>query len=169
MAELAILQHPDPTLRRSSAEVTTFDADLHRLVDDLFDTLAATRAIGLSAPQAGDLRQVVVVDVPDDAFGPRCYINPEILHSAAPGLVEEGCLSVPGVIGNVVRPTEVRVRALDRDGNLFERDVDGMHAVCLQHEMDHLVGKLFIDRLSWIQRFKAKAVMARQRRLQASA
>jgi peptide deformylase len=91
-------------------------------------------------------------------------VNPELLTRAAPGLVEEGCLSVPGIIGNVVRATQLRVRAQDRDGKMFERDLNGMHAVCLQHEIDHLDGKLFIDRLSWFRRWRIKAATARSLR-----
>lgn len=166
MARLNILEHPDPVLRRPSAPVTDFDDALGTLIDDLFDTMAQTRAIGLSAPQAGHLQQVIAVHVPDDAFGPQAYVNPEILHSAVPGIVEEGCLSVPGVLGNVVRATRIRVRAQDRNGETFEREVDGMHAVCVQHEMDHLVGKLFIDRLSWFKRLRVNALVARRVREQ---
>jgi peptide deformylase len=166
MSRLNILEHPDPVLRRPSAPVTDFDDALATLIDDLFDTMAETRAIGLSAPQAGCLQQVIAVHVPDDGFGPQAYVNPEILDSAVPGIVEEGCLSVPGVLGNVVRATRIRVRAQDRHGETFERDVDGMHAVCVQHEMDHLVGKLFIDRLSWFKRLRVNALMARRMREQ---
>lgn len=156
MAQLAILEYPDPTLREHSEPVTRFDAELSGFVDDLFETLRVTRAIGLSAPQAGVLSQVVVIHVPDDDYGPQAYVNPEILMQSTPGLVEEGCLSVPGIVGNVIRATQIRVRAQDRHGETFERDLEGMHAVCLQHEMDHLVGKLFIDRLSWFRRLRLR-------------
>ncbi len=164
MARLNILEYPDPVLRQVSSRVTRFDPDLMTLIDDLFETLKVTGGLGLSAPQAGQPRRVVVIHVPDDEHGPQAYVNPELLTRAAPGLVEEGCLSVPGIIGNVVRPTQVRVRAQDRDGQLFERDLSGMHAVCLQHEMDHLDGKLFIDRLSWFRRWRIKAATARSLR-----
>lgn len=166
MSRLTIIEHPDPVLRQTSAPVTDFDDGLGTLIDDLFDTMEQTRAIGLSAPQAGRLQRVIAVHVPDDGFGPQAYVNPEILDSSVPGIVEEGCLSVPGVLGNVVRATRVRVRAQDRNGETFERDVDGMHAVCVQHEMDHLVGKLFIDRLSWFKRLRVNAIMARHAREQ---
>ena len=164
MARLNILEYPDPVLRQVSSRVTRFDSDLAALIDDLFETLKVTGGLGLSAPQAGQSRRVLVVYVPDDAHGPQAYVNPELLTRAAPGLVEEGCLSVPGIIGNVVRATQLRVRAQDRDGQLFERDLSGMHAVCLQHEMDHLDGKLFIDRLSWFRRWRIKAATARSLR-----
>jgi peptide deformylase len=170
MARLAILEYPDPRLRRPSVPVDRFDADLARRIDDLLETLYGTTGIGLSAPQAGDLRQVLVMDLSGSASAPQVYVNPEILTSTLPGLVEESCLSVPGVVGNVVRATQLRVRAQDRTGVSFERDLEGMHAVCLQHEMDHLQGRLFIDRLSWFRRLRARATAkarARDRATQA--
>jgi peptide deformylase len=97
------------------------------------------------------------MDLSGNATAPQIFVNPEILASARPGLVEESCLSVPGVVGNVVRATQVRVRAQDRNGQTFEGDLEGMHAVCLQHETDHLDGRLFVDRLSWIRRLRARA------------
>lgn len=153
MPPLAILEYPDPRLRLISAPVTEFDADLQRLIDDLFDTLYAEKSIGLSAPQADDHRQVLVMDLSGDGSAPRVYINPEILARAKPGFVEERCLSVPGVTASVWRATQVRVRAQDRHGVPFERELNGMEAVCLQHEMDHFAGMLFVDRLSAIRRF----------------
>jgi peptide deformylase len=160
MARLPILEYPDPRLRERSQPVTSFDAALGRLVDDLLETLYATTGIGLSAPQAGIHRQVLVMDLSGSASAPAVYVNPEILYSAAPGLVEESCLSVPGVVGNLVRATQVRVRACDRAGQAFERDLEGMYAVCLQHEMDHLAGKLFVDRLSLFRRLRVRAAAA---------
>ena len=154
MALLAILEYPDPRLRLTSHPVEAFDASLGRLVDDLGETLRASKGIGLAAPQTGDRRQVLVIDLSGGEAEPEIYINPEILTSTAPGLVEESCLSVPGVVGNVVRATQVRVRARDRSGEAFERDLEGMPAVCLQHEMDHLVGKLFVDRLPLLRRLR---------------
>lgn len=160
MAPLPILQYPDPRLRLVSAPVERFDGELHGRVDELFETLYATTGIGLSAPQVGDLRRIVVMDLSESRSNPELYINPEILSSDVMALVEEGCLSIPGVLGNVIRATQVRVRAVDRAGNPFERDLEGMHAVCMQHEVDHLNGKLFIDRLPLIRRlaFRASAV-----------
>lgn len=147
MAERPILEYPDPRLRERSAPVASFDATVDRLVDDLFDTLYATSGIGLSAPQLGALQRVLVMDHSGNATAPEVYINPELLQRAAIGIVEESCLSVPGVTGNVFRATRARVRAQDRTGAVFECDLEGMPAVCLQHEIDHLEGKLFIDRL----------------------
>lgn len=164
MAQLPILEYPDPILRETALPVAEFDADLTALVSDLFDTLAVRGGLGLSAPQAGRLQRVLVVHVPDDPYGPMAYVNPEILKTAAPGLVEEGCMSVPGVLGNVIRSTQIRVRAQDPRGSWFERDLSGMHAVCVQHEIDHLEGRLFIDRLSWFRRMRIKAAAKREAR-----
>lgn len=161
MAVLPILEYPDPRLRIPARPVETFDAALARLVDDLAATLRVSGGIGLAAPQTGHGVQVVIVDVPDTGPLPTVFINPQVLVSAVPGLVEESCLSVPGVVGNVVRATRLRVRASDRDGNAFECDLEGMPAVCLLHEMDHLAGKLFIDRLPLLKRLalRARAMM----------
>lgn len=165
MARREILQYPDPRLRLRSRPVTAFDQDLARLVDDLLETLYATKAIGLSAPQVNDRRQVLVIDLSGKASAPQLYVNPEILTKSALGLVEESCASIPDVVGNVIRATQVRVRAQDLSGATFERDLSGMHAVCLQHEMDHLAGKLFVDRLSVFRRLRIRAAAsARARR-----
>ena len=154
MALLSILEYPDPRLRLLAQPVEAFDASLWRLVDDLCETLVVSKGIGLAAPQTGDRRQVLVIDLSGGEAEPEVYINPEILARTLPCLVEESCLSVPGVVGNVVRSSQVRVRAYSREGKAFERDLEGMPAVCLQHEMDHLVGKLFVDRLSLMRRLQ---------------
>ena len=151
-----------------AAPVTGFDDGLARLVSDLLETLYATSGIGLSAPQAGDARQVVVMDLSGRAADPQVFVNPEITARAALGFVEERCLSVPGVVGNVLRHTKVRVRALDPGGKPFERELEGMSAVCLQHEIDHLDGTLFIDRLSLFRRLRLRVAEVRARRNQAS-
>ncbi len=164
MAQRPILEYPDPRLRMRADPVTVFDASVAELVDDLLEALYATTAIGLSAPQVDDRRRVLVADLSGDGSAPQVYVNPEILSSAMPGIVEESCLSVPGVVGNVVRSTRVRVRAQDRFGKPFERDLEGMDAVCLQHEMDHLEGKLFVDRLSPIRRLLFRAAGKSRRR-----
>ncbi len=163
MALLTILEYPDPRLRLTSQPVEAFDASLGRLVDDLCETLRASEGIGLAAPQIGDPRQILVIDLSGGKAEPEIFINPEILASTAPGLAEESCLSVPGVVGNVVRAMQVRVRARDRSGEAFERDLEGMSAVCLQHEMDHLVGKLFVDRLPLLRRLRFRFAAARAR------
>jgi len=148
MARLEIIEHPDPRLRVPTERVTSFDAGLRLLIDNLLETMDATSSLGLSAPQVGDLRSVAIIAPAEDSTTPRVYVNPEILTKAAWGLIQESCLSLPGVTGNVLRRTEIRVRAQNRNGDTFECDLSGMDAVSLQHEMDHLEGKLFIDRLS---------------------
>jgi peptide deformylase len=168
MARLAILEYPDPRLRLRAEPVTTFDAALARQVDDLLETLYATKGIGLSAPQVGIRRQILVMDLSGSASSPQVYINPAILASEVPALVEESCLSVPGVVGNLVRATRLRVRAQDPSGQSIERDLDGMHAVCLQHEADHLSGKLFIDHLSLLRRLRARVAAAARARARAA-
>lgn len=169
MAIRPIIEVPDERLRQISAPVERFDSALAELMEDLFDTMAHTAGIGMSAPQLGDLQRALVVHVPDDDYGSQAYINPEVLASAAPGFIEESCLSVPGVVGNVFRRTRVHVRAQDVTGEYFEREVDGMHAVCLQHEIDHLDGKLFTDRLSWLKKLRLRLAEARTPRESAAA
>lgn len=164
MALLDILEYPDPRLRLRSAPVTRFDDTVLRLADDLLETLHASGAIGLSAPQANDHREVLVMDLSGDASAPQVFVNPRILASGALGLVQESCVSVPGVVGNIVRATEVRVRAQTARGETFERDLDGMEAICLQHEMDHLAGRLFVDRLSLFRRLRIRAAAAARER-----
>jgi peptide deformylase len=164
VAHLPILEYPDPRLRLQAQPVATFDARLSRLIDDLLETLYSTTGIALSAPQTGIHLQVFVVDLSGNASAPHVYVNPEILASSVPALVEESCLSVPGVVGKLVRASRLRVRARDRCGAAFERDLEGMHAVCLQHEMDHLAGKLFVDRLPLFQRLRARITAATRAR-----
>ena len=162
MPVLTILEHPDPRLRQRSAPVDVFDAEVRQLADDLLETLYATSGIGLSAPQAGVHRRVAVMDLSGSASDPQVFVNPEIRSRAAFGIVEESCLSVPGVTGNVWRATKVKVRAQDCTGHAIERDLEGMEAVCLQHEVDHLDGKLFIDRLWFFRRLMLRLNIARQ-------
>jgi len=160
MTQRSIVEYPDPRLHMPSVAVEDFDESVDALIEDLFDTLYAHGAIALSAPQVDDRRQVLVMDHSGNGSDPKLYINPQILKKSAWGLVEESCLSVPGVVGNVIRATEVRVRARDRNGELFERDLSGMEAVCLQHEMDHFAGKLFIQRQSIFQKISRRVLSA---------
>jgi peptide deformylase len=169
MAILPILEYPDPRLRLPARPVEAFGPDLARLVDDLCDTLRASGGIGLAAPQTGDRRQVLVIDLSGGEAPPDVYVNPVMLDAAVPGLVEESCLSVPGVVGNVLRATQLTVRARARDGAAFERRLEGMHAVCLQHEMDHLEGRLFVDRLSIFRRIGVRLGAAARARGRAAA
>lgn len=156
MAQRPVIEYPDPRLLEPCAQVDHFDDDVSTLVEDLTDTLQGSTGIALSAPQLGDLRQVLVMDLSAQRDSPEIYINPLILSRRRPGLVEESCLSLPGVVGNVLRSTEVRVRAQDVHGEVFERDLSGMHAVALQHEMDHFEGRLFIERLSRFRRWRLR-------------
>ncbi len=162
MALLRVLAYPDPRLRTRAAPVEAFDAGLTRLIDDMFDTMYAACAIGLAATQVDVHRQVVTIDVSGCAQAPQVFINPEILSRGRLGLVEESCLSLPGLAGTVKRHTALRVRWRDRAGATSVREVEGMLAVCLGHEVDHLHGALFLDRLPLLRRLRARAQFARR-------
>jgi len=155
-----VVLYPDERLRSPSAAVTDFDEDLSRLVEDLVDTMVAHGALGLSAPQVGDGRAALVFRPSVDAE-PAVFVNPQIVGRSTFGFVEESCLSVPGIVGSVVRATRVRVRARDVSGAPIERSLEGMAAVCLQHEADHLEGRLFFDRFSPLGRMRARARLRR--------
>lgn len=153
MARRDILEYPDPRLRRRCREVTDFDDSLAALARDLQDTLRAGTGLALSAPQVGARQRILILDLQPDSGDAEVFVNPEIRARSAPGLVEESCLSVPGIKGSVLRFTRLRIRARDLQGQAFDRELQGMPAVCLQHELDHLEGKLFIDRLPFWRRF----------------
>jgi peptide deformylase len=155
MSRLEVIRYPDPRLRERCVPVREFGPELSAFVDDLLDTLRPSGGIGLSAPQVGDLRAVFVMDLSDDHSDPRVFINPEILSTERDAWVEESCLSIPGVEGKVIRATRLRVRARDEEGEIFEEELEDMYAVCVQHEVDHLEGRLFIDRLPFFKRFVA--------------
>ncbi len=154
MAQRPIIEYPDPRLRLKADPVTGFDAQLEQLIDDLLETMYASETgVGLCAPQVGDLRQVLVMDLSGNQSDPQVYINPEIQARSQIGLVEESCLSVPDTIVYVWRSAKIRVRAQDRTGAFFERDLERMHAVCVQHEMDHFAGKLLVDKMFLFRRW----------------
>lgn len=153
MTRLAVLTYPDPRLRTPAGRVSAFDAALGSLIDDMLETLYATRAIGLAATQVDVHRQVLVIDVSDRRDDPQVFVNPQILAAMGPALVEESCLSLPGVVANVKRATQLEVRWQDRRGAVREQALEGLAAVCLQHEMDHLSGRLFVDRLPFLKRW----------------
>ncbi len=157
MARLAILEFPDPRLRLQSQPVEAFDEALHQLVADLFETMYARSSLGLSAPQADFQRQVIACDASGTGQAQRVFINPEIIASGTPGYVQETCLSVPGRKGLVKRPTRLSVRAQDTSGQPFTAHLQGLEAVCLRHEIDHLHGILFIDRLWLLRRLGIRA------------
>jgi peptide deformylase len=160
MAILPIVEIPDPRLRQISQPVEQVDDDLRKLIDDMLETMYAAPGIGLAAIQVGVPKRVLVIDLqePEEEGGepvrhPRVFINPEILgHSDQDVPYNEGCLSVPEMYADVDRPDRIRARWLDRDGSAHEEDIDGLLAVVLQHEMDHLNGVLFIDHLSRLKR-----------------
>ncbi|MFK8052812.1 MAG: peptide deformylase [Woeseiaceae bacterium] len=164
MAQQQILEYPDPRLNLVSAPVTVFDDALGQLVDDLLETLYATSGIGLCAPQIGVQQRVLVMDLSEDHSDPHVFINPEILNLATPCMVEESCLSVPDYAGVIRRNADARVRFNDRHGESLERDLSGMSAVCLQHEIDHLDGKLFVENLSFLKRLFFNATAAKRLR-----
>jgi peptide deformylase len=164
MALRTILEYPDPRLRTKARAVTQFDAELHRLIEDLFDTMYAAPGIGLAATQVDAHLRVIVADVSEARDQPLVLVNPEILSREGLTSVEEGCLSVPDIFDEVERAQRVRVRAQDRDGQVFERDFEGMLAVCAQHEIDHLEGKLFVDYLSDLRRERIRKKLEKERK-----
>jgi peptide deformylase len=154
MALLPILHHPDPRLRDKARRVEKFDAALRVLVDDMFETMYAAPGVGLAATQVGVAQRIAVMDCSreEGVREPLVLINPEIVEQADPEDVEEGCLSVPGVAETLKRYARIKARAQDPDGKPFEVEAEGLLAQCIQHEIDHLDGKLYIDRLSSLKR-----------------
>jgi len=165
MARLPILEYPDPRLRIRAEPVTKVDADIRRFVEDLFETMYAAPGIGLAATQVNFHKRILVCDVSSDHTEPHCLINPEILSSEGTTNSEEGCLSVPEFYDFIDRAAKIKVRATNRDGKPFDLEAEGLLAVCIQHEMDHLEGKLFVDYLSELkrERLKKKAVKKAKR------
>lgn len=165
MALLTILEYPDPRLRRIAATVPAVTSEIQKLVRDMAETMYAAPGVGLAATQVDVHKRVIVMDISEARDELRVFINPEILSSAGEAENEEGCLSVPGYYDKVTRAAQVRVRALDRNGAPFELDADGLLAVCIQHEMDHLVGKVFVDHLSPLKRARLAARARKKQRL----
>ena len=164
MASLKILHFPDPRLRTKARPVARVDQEIRKLVDDMFETMYAAPGIGLAATQVNIARRVITLDVSENKDQPLCLINPEILAREGAEQMEEGCLSVPGVYEWMERAEKVRVRALNRDGESFEIDAEGLLAVCIQHEIDHLDGKLFVDYLSEMKRSRIRRKLEKQQR-----
>jgi len=164
MAKLNILEFPDPRLTTVASEVEEFDKALKQLVEDMTETMYFARGIGLAATQVNIHKRLLVLDVSEDQDQPRVYINPEILSQSGEQSHEEGCLSVPGIYANVKRAENVTVRAQDIFGFTFEEQLEGLHAVCIQHEMDHLVGRLFVDYLSPLKRNMVRKKLEKQRK-----
>jgi len=168
MAILDILEFPDPRLRTVAKPVTEVDDKIRQLIDDMFETMYEAPGIGLAATQVNVHLRVVVIDVSEDRSQPMVFINPEVsvldeeLHE-----YDEGCLSVPGFYETVVRPEHVRVSALDRNGEAFTLEPEGLLAVCIQHELDHLNGKLFVDYVSPIKRQRIRKKLEKKHRAEA--
>jgi peptide deformylase len=164
MARLPIIEFPDPRLRTVARPVKDVDTRIRQLIDDMFETMYAAPGIGLAATQVDVHERLLVLDVSEEKSHPLVFINPEILASEGSQVYQEGCLSVPGIYADVKRAEKIRVRALDRDGQAFEIEADGLLAVCIQHEMDHLAGKVFVDYLSPLKRELVRKKLAKQRR-----
>ena len=164
MALKTILEFPDPRLRTRAQPVVRFDASLHRLIEDMLETMYAAPGIGLAATQVDVHQRLIVIDVSETHNEPLVLINPQIIAREGEASTEEGCLSVPGIFDAVMRAARIRVRAQDRTGQVFERDCDELLAVCVQHEMDHLDGKLFVDYLSNLKRDRIRKKLEKERK-----
>jgi peptide deformylase len=164
MAILNILHFPDPRLRTVAKPVERVDDAVRRLLDDMLETMYAAPGIGLAATQVNVDKRIVVIDISVEKNQPLYLINPEILELDGVEEMEEGCLSVPGVYESVQRADRVRIRSLGRDGEPFERQADGLLAVCIQHEIDHLDGKLFVDYLSQLKRTRIRKKLEKEQR-----
>lgn len=165
MAKLKILEYPDPRLRKKAVPVAAVDDALRRLIEDMFETMYDAPGIGLAATQVDVHRRLLVADVSAEKDHPYVLINPEIVAQDGLEVSEEGCLSVPGYFEEVERAERVRVRYLDRDGAAIEADFEGLFAVCVQHEIDHLDGRLFVDYLSEAKRQRIRKRLEKDRRV----
>lgn len=163
MAQLDILEFPDPRLRKIAQPVAAVGDDERALAESMIETMYAARGIGLASTQVNDSRRVFVMDVSDAHDAPLVFFNPEILTRSGEQVCEEGCLSIPGVTAEVRRADVVKVRALNLEGVSFEMEVDGLAAVCIQHEIDHLDGKVFFDRLSPLKKRMLQKKYQKQR------
>ena len=164
MAKLHILTFPDARLRRCAEPVDQVDGAIRQLVDDMLETMYAAPGIGLAAIQVNVAKRVVVIDTSEEKDQPLCLINPEVVSHSGEEQMDEGCLSVPGFYETVTRAERVTVRALDRDGQPFELDTDGLLAVCIQHEIDHLDGRLFVDHISSLKRQRIRKKLEKEKR-----
>ena len=169
MATLDILEFPDPRLRTKAKPVEHIDDALRRMIADMFETMYAAPGIGLAATQVDVHLRFVVIDVSESREEPLVLINPQILERDGVQVYQEGCLSVPGIYADVERANKIKVTALDRDGKPFELEAEGLLAVCIQHELDHLEGKVFVDYLSPFKREQVRKRLEKARREHASA
>lgn len=166
MGILTILEFPDERLRKKAENVKVVDKKLKQLINDMLETMYAARGIGLAATQINVQQRVLVLDVSEEKNTPLCLINPVIIEKDGLKESEEGCLSVPGFFENVTRAEHVKIKALDREGQEFELEAEGLLAVCIQHEIDHLEGKLFVDYLSSLKRQRIKSKLEKIHRLE---
>ncbi|MEO8010840.1 MAG: peptide deformylase [Dokdonella sp.] len=164
MAVREIIEFPDPRLRTKAQPVTVFDGELRQLVADLFETMYDAPGIGLAASQVDVHKQLIVLDVSEEKTAPMVLINPRIVEQSGSQVYQEGCLSVPGIFADVERADSIRVEAQDAEGKPIKVAAEGLLAVCIQHEMDHLIGKLFVDYLSPLKRELVRKKLAKQRR-----
>jgi len=162
MALLNILRYPDARLHKLAATVTVFDDGLRKLVQDMAETMYAAPGVGLAATQVDIHKRVIVLDVSERRDSLVVLVNPEIVEASGVSDIEEGCLSVPGIYETVERAERVKVRAHDQNGNSFTLEAQGLLAVCIQHEMDHLVGKVFVENLSPLKQQRIRAKLAKQ-------
>ena len=169
MTKLAILEYPDPRLRNKAQPIEKVDDAVRKLVEDLLETMYAAKGVGLAASQVDVHRRLLVLDVSDARDRPLVLINPEIVSAEGKGPGEEGCLSLPGIYDKLSRATRIRIRSLDLQGKPFEMDAEGLLAVCIQHEMDHLEGKLFVDYLSELKRQLIRRRLEKERRQKSAA
>ena len=167
MALLNILHFPDPRLRTKAQPVQEVDDAIRRQIRDMFETMYAAPGIGLAATQVDFHQRIIVIDISEDKSSPLTLINPEILRTEGEQQYDEGCLSVPGFYEPVDRAAEIRIRALNEQGQSFEMDADGLLAVCIQHEIDHLDGKLFVDYLSEMKRTRIRKKLVKQQKHEA--
>jgi len=164
MAILHILHYPDPRLRIRAEPVEQVNDEVRQLVDDMLETMYDAPGIGLAAPQVNVSKRLIVIDISETRDAPLCLINPVILEREGSEVMEEGCLPVPGIYDTVERAGAIRVQALGRDGASYEMEADGLIAVCIQHEIDHLEGKLFVDYLTEMKRQRIKKKLEKNRR-----
>ena len=164
MAILEILQYPDPRLGTPAKRVEKIDAATRKLIEDMAETMYAASGVGLAATQVDVHRQVIVIDVSEDQSDLRVFVNPEITRREGAAVNQEGCLSIPGIYDNVERAESVTVTALDRNGSRFTLNASGTLATCIQHEMDHLSGKIFIDYLSELKQNRVRAKLKKRQR-----
>lgn len=169
MSLLPILEYPDKRLRTVATPIEHVDAELGKLIDDMFETMYDAPGIGLAASQVNVHKQLLVLDISEDRSQPMVFINPRIVNKDGSQVYQEGCLSLPNIFADVTRWNQITVEALDRHGESFSLQADGLLAVCIQHEMDHLIGKVFVDHLSPLKRALAEKKLAKQRKLNAEA